>query len=170
MPIVSNRYRSHFLNTHYPTLSNLCIKNSLPAILTHRINTHLPFCYGRQDGISSIPASWDSPHLEVIPLWEDSLGITAICVDGNDSSFIDIPFEDPDDITVTAKTTDGLFFVLFYFLVESLGGPDEKRFREIQDLANTLEFEKLDLVVHSVERFSSEPNFDKLFWELSRSI
>jgi hypothetical protein len=145
------------------------VLNELPTILTYRYNTQLQFCYGATDKATQIPADWDSSAVKVIPLWEGGSSLFAIRLVAHESEFIQINYEDPNDIEVISTSSNGLFAYLFYFLVESLDDEDEEELADIKRLATDLEFDKLDLIFGSVKRISSEPDYESL-WELTRSL
>jgi hypothetical protein len=169
MPIVSKAERSQYLEKNEPILSKLCVANELPTILSYRCNTQLPFCYGATEESSSIPAEWDSPNLRVIPLWEGGSSVTAIAVKDEETKYIQINYENPNDVEFIATSSRGLFLYLFYFLVESLDEDDEEEQKEIQQLASYVEFDKLDLVFRSVGQMAVESDYSTLL-ELTRSL
>lgn len=169
MPIVSLADRSQFLKQNEPILFRLCVSNELPPILTYRFNTQLKFCYGATDESTKIPADWDSSSVIVVPLWESGSGLFAIRQIGQDSEFIQINYEDPNEVEVISTSTNGLFAYVFYFLVESLDDEDEEELAEVKQLAADLEFDSLNLIFNSVKRISSESDYDSL-WELTRSL
>ncbi|MEW4565585.1 hypothetical protein AB1K70_23895, partial [Bremerella sp. JC770] len=88
---------------------------------------------------------------------------------GQESEFIQINYEDPNDVEVISTSSNGLFAYVFYFLVESLDDEDDEELADIKRLATDLEFDKLDLILESVNRTSSEPDYESLR-ELTRSL
>ena len=169
MSIVSRAERSRDLEQHYPILFKLCVANALPEILTYRMNADLPFCYGATAETTLIPSDWDSEDVRVVPLWESGSSLTALRRISGETDFVQINYEDPNDVEVLAKSVEGLFTYLFFFLVESVGEGDGEEFSEIEQLASYLGFEKLGMVVDLVKRVSSESDYESLF-EVTRGI
>lgn len=169
MPIVSKSKRAEYLEQRHPVLHKLCVPANVPTILEFRLNTKLPFCYGRSNDGSPVPADWDEEGVSVIPLWESASGLIAIRGNRGAEEFVQINYEDANDVEIIAKSVDGLFAYLFYFLIESNGGPGTEGFADIQNLAAHLEFDKLSLVVESIPRFAAEQDFDS-FWQFTRSF
>jgi len=169
MPIVSKTQRSDYLKQHHPILYKLCVAAGLPSLLEFRINTDLPFCYGRSDRGSPIPAEWDDESVSVIPLWETPSGVIAIRTLREREEFVYITYEDAGDVKIIAKSTDGLFAYLFYFLVESCDGSESDEFSAIARLASYLEFDKLDAVIEAMVKFAEDPDYESL-WQFTRSF
>jgi hypothetical protein len=157
MLMVSKLARSEYLQTTHPILFKLCVAYPVPSILEFRCNTALPW----SDEGSLIPAAWDTDEVKVIPLWEGGSTLTAIRV-SSDEEFIQINYEDPNDLLVIAKSVDGLFTYLFYFLVESAGGKEAEGFNEIEELASYLRFDKLDIVMELIRRLYGKPDYESL--------
>ncbi len=168
MPMVSKLERSEYLQATHPVLFKLCVAHPVPSILEFRCNTNLPFCYGRSDAGFPIPAAWDTEQVKVIPLWETATSLNAVRL-GSEEEFIEINYEDVNDVLIIAKSVDGLFSYLFYFLIESVGGKEAKRFADIEALASYLSFNKLDVVMELIPRLHGKPDYESL-WQFTRSL
>ncbi|WP_145453702.1 hypothetical protein [Gimesia panareensis] len=153
-------------------LRELSLGEVIDQHLAYRCNVSALQCYTSSETGGPLPASWDADSApEIVPLWECDLSLLAL----RDEEFVEIDYEALEDLTVIARSEQGMFAYLFFYLIEDLGGSQcfkqgNQEYDSLLRLNSQLRFEHLEDILNFQRQYGSEINCRDLLLNYTRSI
>lgn len=172
MPIISLHLRSKRLEVLKIGLRELSLGEVVDQQLAYRCHTSDLYCYASSETGGPLPATWDGESApEIVPLWECELSLLAL----RDKEFVEIDYDDLEDLTVIARSEQGILAYLFFYLVEDLGGAQHlnqgnHESESLLRLNSQLQFKHLEDIIDFQRRSGSEINCHDLLLNYTRSI
>ena len=176
MAIVSKNDRNSFLSKNYRELYELSIGNASREWLEFRCVNELPITYGQSEPGGLLPTSWDNDDVFIYPLWECGICLTALKKDGEKIDFIEVDFEDPEELLVISRSYQGLIAYLMYYIIEDAGGEatiksDRPEFlEELREFSEKMNFSFLNEVIKLQNDICKELNAIDLLLNYTNSL
>lgn len=166
MPLVSEEMRNIELEKLPSGIRKLCTGSIKHERLDYRCRTSNMYCYSISNTGESFQTSWDSVEKpQILPLWECDLSLVAKRGD----EFVEIDYEDPEELLIISFSIQGVLAYLFYYLVEDFGGGDtllkssNQELKELENISDEVGFNHLmDVLKLQIEIGSHYDCSDKL--------
>tara|TARA_R110002124_G_scaffold57984_6_gene162069 strand:- start:65 stop:589 length:525 start_codon:yes stop_codon:yes gene_type:complete len=172
MPLVSLQKRSKLLEELKTGLRSLSLGELTNEYLEYRCRISPLLCYESSEEGGFLPASWDKSEApEIVPLWECDL--TMIAMRGEE--YLEIDWENIEDITLIARSEQGLLSYVFFYLIEDLGGANQlmnqkQDYESLLQLSREMGFEHLKAVIEFQRNHGADFNCVDLLLEFTLSI